>query len=71
MIPTPQLVLFDNSFSFNSKKFVVNLSSINRSSLHPTGEVINHTSLVLRHLGLARKNNGVGRSTSSIGKEVG
>jgi hypothetical protein len=71
MIPTPQLDLFDNPFSFNSKKFVVNLSTINRRSLHPKGEVINHTSLVLHHLGLARKNNGVGRSTSSIGEEIG
>jgi hypothetical protein len=54
-MPTPLLVVLNNTFSFNLRKLAINMYTINRDEFQPIGKVINCLSLKAFHLGLSAK----------------
>jgi hypothetical protein len=54
-MPTPLLVVLNNTFSFNSRKLTINVYTTNHNEFQPIGKVINYTSLKTFHLVLSAK----------------
>jgi len=54
-MPTPLLVILNNTFSFNSRKLAINMYTTTCNEFQPIGKVINYTSLKAFHLGLSAK----------------
>jgi hypothetical protein len=54
-MPTPLLVVLNNTFSFNSRKLTINVYTTNRNEFQTIGKIINYISLKALHLGLSAK----------------